>query len=606
MPKIPEETVNQVLDAIDPVAIMMTYLPDLKRKGADWWACCPFHHEKTASFSVSPAKRLYFCHGCKKGGNIIGFVRDHEGLSFFDATKKLADQVGVRVEQETDDPEAAMERRQRGRLMELHKQAASWYQALLLKHEIGQPGRDYLKSRGFGAEVAKGWHIGYAPPGSDMFLQWARSKGFSDSLLIEGGLLSMSDDRRTYARFRERVMFPIYNDPGDIIAFSGRILDPNSKAAKYMNSPETPLFNKSKVFFGLQKTKRSIMKESKVIIYEGQLDLIASFENGIENGVAPLGTAFTADHARILKRHCGEAVLCFDSDTAGYKAAERAFAALTQADLHVRAANLPPGEDPDSLIGKQGADAFREIISNATDFIDFQMTRLSQELDLSNPREKVDFAEAMADSISCFEDKILQDSAINAVATRIGTSPEEIRRIAVDSNKKRRYERRRQERFDANAKAREDVPAPLEISNRSLKALCRSGASNAEARSWLRSQNLSDELPEGGGYTLLKKLVTATYDPEDQTAFGTYLSSLPPEEEAALTALMHGGPDLSLADTQAAYLNLRCEEIDREVAAKKHGMRLVKGNELLRILEEVCCLERLKKELEKEKGSLIT
>src|SRR6202011_4532582 len=249
----------------------------------------------------------------------------------------------------------------------------------LLKKEFAQPAREYLKQRGVDRQVAKNWQLGFAPDTWDAFLKWALDRGYSRSQLLQSGLVKPRDEDRpeseVYDRFRGRIMFPICNDVGEVIAFSGRLLQSDVEAAKYLNSPETSLFRKGNVLFGLHKTKRGLIEANCAIVCEGQLDLIALFEAGIANVVAPQGTAFTEGQARILKRFVDEVVLCFDADEAGQKAAERSLDALLQNDLIVRIVDMPPGQDPDSLIRRDGKEEFEKRVAAARDFFDHWIER---------------------------------------------------------------------------------------------------------------------------------------------------------------------------------------------------------------------------------------
>jgi DNA primase len=374
VPRIAEETLQQVLAATDIVDLIGRVVK-LRRSGTNYTGLCPFHQEKTPSFNVNPARNTYHCFGCGAGGNAFRFVMEHDGLTFVEAVKRLAEGAGIRIEEEVFDANAEHAAKERQALLRVHKEIAEWYHALLLRHKAAQPARDYLTSRGITSQTAKNWQMGYAPASGDILREWALERKFSEQILVDAGILARGDEDsarpgQTYPRFRQRLMFPIRNADGAVIAFSGRMLDPNAKTAKYLNSPETPIFSKSKVLFGLDKSHRAIRKANRAIVCEGQIDVIMVFEAGFENVVAPLGTAFTDFHARMLKRHAEEIVLCFDADTAGYKAAVRAFTILAPSGLIVKVAPLPQGEDPDSLIRKQGTEVFRQNIESARDFFD--------------------------------------------------------------------------------------------------------------------------------------------------------------------------------------------------------------------------------------------
>src|SRR4029077_7030369 len=338
-------------------------------------ALCPFHQEKTPSFTVSSQRQTFHCFGCGAGGSVFRFVMDYEHIDFPVAVHKLAARVGIAIVEERRSEDETQQHEARGLLLRLHSEAAEWFHENLLKRDLGTPARDYLKTRGISREVAKSWKLGYAPESWDAFCQWASKEGYRRRELLSSGLVKLRDEERGdgefYDRFRGRLMFPICNDVGEVIAFSGRVLATEATAAKYINSPETPLFQKGRVLFGLHKTKRPLIEANCAIVCEGQLDLISLFEAGIKNVVAPQGTAFTEHQARILKRFVDEVVLCFDADRAGQKAAEHSLDALLQNDLIVRVMEMPQGQDPDSLVRRDGKEEFEKRVTSARDFFDY-------------------------------------------------------------------------------------------------------------------------------------------------------------------------------------------------------------------------------------------
>src|SRR6266480_86656 len=380
MGTIPSETIEQIAAANDIVEVIGSYFP-LKRAGTNFKALCPFHQEKTPSFTVSPSRQTFHCFGCGIGGSVFRFVMDYEHTDFPSAVHKLAARSGITVVEARGAADEERQYEARRTLLKLHAEAAEWFHENLIKREVGAPARKYLKQRGITAEIAKHWRLGYAPDEWDAFGSWARARGYEIRDLITSGLVKTKDDadgmpgRTSYDRFRGRIMFPICNDVGEVIAFSGRLLKDEEGAAKYLNSPETPLFRKGKILFDLDKTKRSLIEATYAVVCEGQLDLISLFEAGITNVVAPQGTAFTEDQARILKRFVSEVVLCFDADAAGQKAAERSLDALLQNDLIVRVAEITAGEDPDSLVRREGKEKFERRVSTAPDFFDYWIER---------------------------------------------------------------------------------------------------------------------------------------------------------------------------------------------------------------------------------------
>lgn len=535
MARIPEETIQQVLAATDIVDLVGRYV-QLKKKGADYWGCCPFHTEKSASFKVSPSHRNYHCFGCGAGGTAIRFLMEHDGLQFVEATKRLAEAANIRIEEEVWDANAEREAKHRSALKKVHEDIAAWYHELLLKSELAANARAYLKSRGVTSAVAKNWMLGYAP-GQDMWVRrWAAGKRYSDQLLVDAGIFKRADDGRTYSYFRDRMMIPIRNDSGECIAFSGRLLDPNAKQQKYVNSPETILFSKSRVLFGLDKSKRPITKAERAIVCEGQLDTISLFEAGIQNVVGSQGTAFTEFHVKMLKQKCNEVVLCFDADNAGYNAAEKSFKILSPAGITVKVAKLPQGEDPDSFVKKFGAEAFSAEIAKAVDFLDFQIAhkRASIGSDIS---KQVQLVEQAAVTIAMDPSVAARDLMIRSHAAQLGVSEDALRK-EVNSFVRRQLKNPNKDSKPEVRTTMEEARRIIESQHRTSTLLCQLALSDPTILEWLRSVDLEPMLRELPGTQLLGKLWHAQFAAGDQAAFNAFMATLPPEEESAFARLL--------------------------------------------------------------------
>src|ERR1043166_9708547 len=412
MGTIPTQNIEQIAAANDIVEVIGSYFP-LKRAGTNFKALCPFHQEKTPSFTVSPSRQTFHCFGCGVGGSVFRFVMDYEHIDFPSAVRKLAARAGIPViEEQTGAGSDDRQHEARRILLKLHAEAAEWFQEYLLKKQFAAPARAYLKGRGIGHDTIDHWQIGFAPESWDACLKWALDRGYRRGQILQSGLVKLRDETRTdgevYDRFRGRIMFPICNDVGEVIAFSGRILTDELETAKYLNSPETPLFRKGNILFGLHKTKRGLIDANCAIVCEGQLDLITLFEAGITNVVAPQGTAFTESQARVLRRLVKEVFLCFDADTAGQKAAERSLEALLQNDLIIRVAEMPPGEDPDSLVRREGKDEFEKRIQAARDFFDYWIEHETAQQSLDSLGARIQVARKLADMVSLVQNSFLR------------------------------------------------------------------------------------------------------------------------------------------------------------------------------------------------------
>ena len=420
-------TREQVRAASDIVDVIGSYLP-LKRAGANFTALCPFHKEKSPSFNVNPHKQIFHCFGCHKGGDVFTFVKEYENIGFMDAVRRLAERAKIPLEFENT-PGAQESRHLKDRLLEIHEQLTQRWQNCLANEAAGQLARDYLAKRGVSADAIKLFRIGAAPELWDDTVNWAKSKNFPLETVEQAGLIIKKEETgRHYDRFRGRLMFPICDEQGRVVGFSGRVLSGDEKTAKYVNSPETPIFTKSKIFFGLDKSKRAILDAGYAIICEGQLDLIACFMGGVQNIVAPQGTAFTDQHACIIKRYANEVVLCFDSDNAGQNAIVRSLDHLLAAELAVRVAVVPAPHDPDSFIKAHGGETFRQLVESAEGFFDYLLKRLLATNDTTSDKGRLTVLRGMAEALHKTGNSVLLDTHAQKTALRLGVAVDAVRK----------------------------------------------------------------------------------------------------------------------------------------------------------------------------------
>ena len=418
--------IEQVRTASDIIEVIGAYFP-LKRAGASFVAVCPFHREKSPSFHVSSSRQAFHCFGCHKGGDVFRFVQDYESVTFVEAVQRLAQRASIPLQYEGG---VGPDRNQHVKetLREIHEQITRRWQIALSSEAQGQIARDYLAQRGVTEEAIKLFRLGYAPEAWDDTVNWCKSKDFDLEMALQAGLILKKEETdRYYDRFRGRLMFPICDEQGRVIAFSGRILQGDEKTAKYVNSPETPIFTKGKVFYGLDKTKRPILDAGFVVICEGQLDLIACYMGGVRNIVAPQGTAFTPDHARMLKRYAEEVVLCFDSDNAGQNAAVRILDSLLGAGLAIRVAVVPAPHDPDSFIKEFGGEAFDRLVRSAGGFFDFYLDRLCLQNDVNSDRGRLAVLRDMGMAVNKTANSVMIDKYVQKTALRLGVSAEAVR-----------------------------------------------------------------------------------------------------------------------------------------------------------------------------------
>jgi DNA primase len=577
MGTIPTQTIEQIAAANDIVEVIGTYFP-LKRAGSTFKALCPFHQEKTPSFTVSPSRQTFHCFGCGAGGSVFRFVMDYEHLDFPAAVKKLATRVGIPVIEERSVSSADEDRQHETRraLLQLHSEAAEWFHENLVKKKIGEPAREYLKGRGVDKRIAKDWQIGFAPESWDAFLNWALERGYQQRLLLDSGLITRREegDNKAYDRFRNRIMFPIHNDVGEVIAFSGRILPPSpslrragdkeAETAKYVNSPETPLFRKGRVLFGLHKTKRGLIEADCAIVCEGQLDLITLFEAGIANVVAPQGTAFTEQQARILKRFVSEVVLCFDADAAGQKAAERSLDALLQNNLVVRVAEMPAGEDPDSMVRKRGREEFEKLVSGARDFFDWWIERETSAADLDSLSAKMQLAQRLAETIGRVQDPLMRGEVANRASARIGVPRGDFDRLLSKPSR---------DRFSMDDG--ETPPEKLAPPRHDIAILCLLALRHGEAREFLLAQDWREMLGHTPDSQMLARILENDLRPDDPASLNAFMAKLSPGEEALVSGwLLEKMPPNGLEVAQGFWNGLRQAALRRQLQIAEGRMKL--------------------------------
>jgi DNA primase len=612
MSRIPEETIQQVIAATDIVALVGRSVK-LRKAGTNYLGLCPFHNERTPSFNVSPSRGTYHCFGCGAGGTAIRFVMEHDGMSFIEAVKRLADAAGIRIVEEVWDANAEAEAKQRALLLRANREAAEWFHLLLMKHQLAAPARDYLKARGINAEMAKRWQMGYAPEGKGLYREWAIQQKLSEQALVEAGIFSVADQDengrggRAYPRWRHRLMFPIRNDNGDVIAFSGRLLEKKENTGKYVNSPETPVFSKSRVLFGFDKSKRFIAKADQAIICEGQIDMIMVFEAGLQNVVAGQGTAFTEHHAKMLKRVCNEVILCFDSDNAGREATEKAFRILSPQGISVRVAALPQGEDPDSLIRKEGADALRTIITDAPEFLEHQIRHLRASAKSESTVERVRMAEQVASAISIFSGVAQRITAVNKVAKLLEISEEQLNAMVKRAANDQKSGASQQRGPNSTANVADEAKKLLNSQNKTAVLLCQMALSDAEVLHWLRESSCEDMLREVPGTELLSLLARSRYNPLDENSQPAFMAGLDRHQEAAFTQLQaRARPPGSLHEARQALYALEIVRLQSLIQRAQSKLRQpgLSVPQLEQLQQEVVELTAMRKEcLDRAKAS---
>ena len=383
------------LVARNPIEDVVGQYVSLKRSGANLFGLCPFHGEKTASFSVSPDKGIYYCFGCHKGGGAVNFMMEVEGLSYPDAVRALAKRAGMQV---PEDEQYQSRYRQQERLWALHKEAARFFHSQLYA-PVGKAALEYAVGRGMSRGILTTFGVGYAPDSWDSLVKAMRAKGYTDEELKESGLVSTSQKNgNIFDRFRDRLMFPIIDVRGNVIGFGGRVIKKDSDAAKYLNSPETLIFNKRKNLFGLNLAKKT--KQGYLILVEGNIDVVALHQYGFDNAIASLGTSLTEEQAALLTRYTDQIVLIYDGDKAGQNATARAIPILEKAGLQVKVLQIKDAKDPDEFLRKFGADRFKLLLEESSNRVEYQLGAIRRKYDLLEDDQRVKFIAEAAEFLS--------------------------------------------------------------------------------------------------------------------------------------------------------------------------------------------------------------
>ena len=557
MAQIPKESVEKVLEATDIVDLVSSYL-QLKRAGSQFRANCPFHSEKTPSFYVTPSSQRFHCFGCQKGGNAITFVMEYENLPFMDAVRKLASKAGVPIVEDAFDPKAEQSRKSRGKLLDIHREATAFFHDQLMKNPAAAHARDYLTSRGFGREMAESWSLGWMPDNPRVFLDWAKSRKFTGRELADSGIAKQKEDHDPkaglFVRFQDRLMFPIRNEIGDVIAFTARQLREDKKSGKYINSPETAIYKKSRVFFALDRAKKSILQEKTALLCEGQLDAICCHQAGITHAIATSGTAFTMEHARILKRYTKNVMICYDADSAGLEAVEKAYQQLAPEGLGVRVVEMPAGDDPDSYLKVHGVESFRQLLASAKEFFDFKLERAKA---IGLFRDAAGRAKALtecAELLALITDFAVQDNQLNIVAVHLQTSTQSLREAIA----KAKAQPKRNYLGKVESVNQDDVQVEPTKLHRIVAFLCQLALSSGSAQHFLAEQfetlHEADRWLEGIG--LLEIILGAAPDTSSNAAVNAFIGALSDADRLALTRETAALEGVSSDGMQAAELAL--------------------------------------------------
>lgn len=437
---IPQEILDEIVARCDIVGVINEYVP-LKRRGSNYQGLCPFHNEKTPSFSVSPGKQIFHCFGCGKGGNVFRFVMEIENISFVEAVEKLAKRTGVQLPEKEMTKEQREKLDKRKRYLQVNEATARYYQRVLTSSKMGEPYRAYLEQRQVTADTIEKFRLGATPTGWDGLYQFLKKHQVTDQEMLDLGLISPSKQPGQYIdRFRQRLIFPIGDEKGNIIAFGGRIIDKESSPQKYLNSPDTPLFHKSRNLYGLHLARSNIRNTDQAIIVEGYMDVLSCHQYGITNAIAPLGTAFTPEQGKLLMRSSYQVAISFDGDAAGMKATMRCLDILSDLGCTVRVIQIPHRADPDEFLKKHGKEAFEQLISNAEELIMYKIGRYMETTNTDSITGKMKVVTQLLPDLQKMQSAVARETAIREVSLRLQVSEkaiwEELRKSSKTSGER--------------------------------------------------------------------------------------------------------------------------------------------------------------------------
>ncbi len=408
---IPESVIENIQQQSDIVSIISGYIP-LKQVGRSFKALCPFHHEKTPSFVVSPEKQIFHCFGCGAGGNVFGFVMKYENMTFIEAVELLANKVGISITRQKINTDVLD-------LYKINNMISDYFANMLINSSEGKHACEYLKNRGISSQTIKDFKLGYAPASPKSLLEFAKGQKISEAFLDKAGITAYdSQEKNRYVRFKNRIIFPIHNIQGKIVGFAGRALD-DKTLPKYLNSPQTDLYNKSNILYGLNIAKKEIADNKHAVIVEGYMDLLPLYQAGFLNVVASSGTSLTVQQAKLLLRYATKATIVYDGDTAGTNATLRGLDILVEQGLIVKIVKLPAGEDPDSFLNKYGKNKFSNMLEEAVDIITYRISILENQLDSASIDGKAEIAKNILPTISKITDSIRKSEYIKYLAEKL-------------------------------------------------------------------------------------------------------------------------------------------------------------------------------------------
>ncbi|MCH1624965.1 DNA primase [Ferdinandcohnia quinoae] len=568
--RIPEETIEKIRLSVDIVDVISEYV-QLKKQGRNYFGLCPFHGENTPSFSVSPDKQIFHCFGCGAGGNVFSFLMDIEGYTFSEAAINLANKVNIDLQSYSAQP--TEKHNDASTMITAHELLKKFYHHLLLNTKEGQHALDYLTNRGFTREIIEKFEIGYALDSWDFITKFLQKRGFKLELMEQAGLLIRKENGGTFFdRFRNRIMFPLWDHQGKTIAFSGRVLD-KSQEPKYLNSPESIIFNKSKTLYNFHQARLHIRKNQQVILFEGFADVIASDRAGLQHTIATMGTSLTEEQVKIIRRNVESVIVCYDSDQAGVDAALRASSMLTEAGCYVKVAQMPDGLDPDDYIKKFGSEKFKnDVIGASLTLMAFKMQYFRRGKNLQDEGERIRYIEDVVKEISSLDKAVEKDHYLRQLSNEFS--------ISLDALKQQQHQYNREERKkkDNHTWNRNNSKAKTIVSTKLLPAF--HNAERLLIAHMLRNQDTTSKVQDS---------LQANFNIEEHRAIVTYLYAFYEDgnepDISAFLSRIHD-PNLKRVVTDIAMLSISEEILDAELAdyikqvLKQQNLSMIKEKEI--------------------------
>ena len=483
---IPDNIIEDIRSRIDIIDVISEYVP-LTAAGKNFRGLCPFHEEKTPSFMVSRDRQMFKCFGCNEGGDAFTFLMKREGMTYPEAIRFLATKCGVTIPETTEGGKAVS--LAKDKLLQLNRSAVNYFHRLLISSATGKEALTYLRERGIKDNTIDSFKLGFSLPSWDAFLRAAGKAGFSREIMLQGGfILKKKKDDGYFDRFRGRVMFPIFDAHGEPIGFGGRILESSESDIKYMNSPETPLYNKGRSLYNLNLARDAIRKEGCAILAEGYMDVIACFQEGVHNIVASLGTSLSDGHVNLIKRYTDEVIIAYDSDSAGTAATSRGLNLLIKGGLRVRMLTLPPGRDPDDFVHENGIESFRDLLSKAVDLVDYKLDRVQEQVDINSAEGKKLTVEDLVTTLASLNNQVEKHEYVKKCAERLNVEEDYIWQQLSKRGAGKRVRRSTQPAIKSSSK----LGAREAVERRLLECLIQHPRFIPQARSRLTREDFSN------------------------------------------------------------------------------------------------------------------